>query len=456
MQNRLLLCAACALNVLLTACGTGKSASNTPRQGPVKPVQPSYDPKGASVKVDTVKWTDNSKPPKKTTTTPTTPVAPSVGTGKVTGTHTAYKFGKIEKRDRYNIVILMPFDAPNFKNVRSAPTIQAMAVEFYAGALIALYDLKSEGMKMDVHILDTKKYVMDELLTQPVMKNADLIFGPLQNEDTRKVADFADKNQIALVSPFNPNSVVQVYPLPNYIQVSPTVETHFETAISYFKDKLPNVEFAVVKGSSEAESQNVEKVKAAYKRMMNDETVEIKVILADEVDSWKAKMSAGKQPVLFVRSLRKEFLQSYLPRITGDVTVVGMQGWSDFDWIGAYCGGKNVYITRDHVVDKTEQFTKDYKKRYWETYGLMPTHNAYRAYDIMLYFGRSLDENGIYFKDKLPTSSLSKKYMTTSFDFDGLKRAVQQPQKTTPDLRQYENTFLHVLKWDGTGFTKMN
>jgi hypothetical protein len=33
---------------------------------------------------------------------------------------------------------------------------------------------------------------------------------------------------------------------------------------------------------------------------------------------------------------------------------------------------------------------------------------------------------------------------------------VQQPQKTTPDLRQYENTFLHVLKWDGTGFTKMN
>jgi hypothetical protein len=46
--------------------------------------------------------------------------------------------------------------------------------------------------------------------------------------------------------------------------------------------------------------------------------------------------------------------------------------------------------------------------------------------------------------------------MTTSFDFGGLKRAVQQPQKTGTDLRQYENTFLNVLKWDGLGFTKMN
>jgi hypothetical protein len=446
-----------ALTALFAACGTGsKSAKTTPRQGPTKPAIPSYDPQPPTTKVDTVKWTDTSKPPKKTEkpTAPTTPI--KVGVGKATGSHTNYSFGKLEKRDRYNIVILMPFDAPNFRNLRSAPNLQAMAVEFYAGSLIALYDLKAEGMKMDVHVLDSKKYIMDELLTQPVMKNADIIFGPLQNEDTRKVADFADKNQIALISPFNPNSVVQTYPVPNYIQVSPTVETHFETAITYFKSKFPNVEFAVIKGSSEAEGQNVEKVKAAYKRMLNDETAEIKVILADEIDSWKSKMTPGKQAVIFMPSLRKEFLQSNLPRMSGDVTVVGMQGWSDYDWMGSYCSGKNVYITRDHVVDKSEQFTKDFKKRYWETYGYMPTHHAYRAYDIMLYFGRSLDENGIYFKDKLPTSSLSKKYMTTSFDFDGLKRAVQQPQKSATELRQYENTFLHVLKWDGTGFAKMN
>jgi hypothetical protein len=442
--------------LFLTSCDTTSKTAKTPTRTPTKPPVISYDPQPPTTKVDTVKWTDNSKPPKKTnqSTTPSAPVV--VGTAKVEGSHKSYKPGLVEKRERYNVVILMPFDAPSFKSVRSAPNLQAMAVEFYAGALIALYDLKSENMKLDVHVIDTKKYIMEELLTQSVMKNADIIFGPLQNEDTRKVADFADKNQIALISPFNPNSVVQFYPVSNYIQVSPTVETHFETSISYFKKKFANAEFAVIKGSSEAEGQNVEKVKNAYKRVLEDENAEIKVINADEVESWKTKIGVTKQAVLLMPSLRKEFIQNYLPRINGNAIVVGMQGWSDYDWIGSYCTGKSVYLTRDHVVDKSEEFTKDFKKRYWETYGFMPTHHAYRAYDIMLYFGRCLDEHGIYFKDHLENSSLSKKYMTTSFSLGPLHRAVQQPHKNCAEVRQYENRFLHLVKWDGVSFAKMN
>ncbi len=440
-------------------CTGSKTAQQTPQPRiPEKPVTSTYDPQKIVTKVDTVKWKDVGTPPKTTTTASPVVVANTSSSGKVEGTHTDYKPHNIVKRDRYNVVIAMPFDASNFKNVKTAPNIQAMSVEFYAGALIALYDLKAEGLKLNVNVLDTKIRTMDDLLTSDVMRSADLIIGPLQNDDVKKVADFADKNQIAFISPFNPNSVVQVYPVPNYVQVCPTVESQFEYLMKYFQGKFPNAQFGVVKGTTDTEGSNVEKVKNAYRRVKNNETAELPIIFGDQSSNWKTQLKGSEQAIIFVPSTRKEFVQAQISNIDGNAIIVGLPSWFDMDGLGTTIGSKAVYIPRDFYIDKNDAITKDFKHRYWETYGIMPGGYAYRGYDIMLYFGRCLDEHGIYFKDELPATTLSKKYMTTQFNFNELHRSAQKPSAFTPDVRQYENGFSHILRYEPitNSFARMN
>ena len=443
----------------LNACtGSKKAVDQTPKMPEKSPTASSYEPQKPTTKVDTVKWKDTGVAPKGEATTKPVATNTSGNSGKIEAKHSNYTPHNIVKHDKYNIVIAMPFDASTFKNVKAAPNLQAMSVEFYAGALIALYDLKEEGLKMNVNVIDTKIRNTEELLTSDMMRSADLIIGPLQNEEVKKVADFADKNQIAFISPFNPNSVVQVYPVPNYVQVSPTVESQFEYLMTYFKDKFPNAQFGVVKGTTDNEGTNVEKVKNAYKRVLKDETAEITVINGEQAAAWNTKLSGSEQAVIFVPSGRKEFVQAQLSAIGGNAIIVGMPSWYDMDGIGTNIGSKAVYIPRDFYIDKSDPVTKDFKRRYWDTYGIMPGGYAYRGYDIMLYFGRCLDEHGIYFKDELPASNLSKKYMTTQFSFNELHRSAQKPAAFTPDVRQYENGFLHVLRYEpvsGT-FARMN
>ncbi|MEY4925979.1 MAG: hypothetical protein RI894_415 [Bacteroidota bacterium] len=445
--------------LFFTACTGGKKAAdNTPKAPARTPVTTTYEPAKVVIKVDTVKWKNTGTPPKREETSTPVVVNTSSNSGKLESKHNNYKPHNIVKHEKYNVVIAMPFDAANFKNVKASPNIQAMSVEFYAGALIALYDLKAEGLKLNVNVLDTKIHTNDDLLTSDIMRNADLIIGPLQNEEVKKVADFADKNQIAFISPFNPNSVVQVYPVPNYVQVSPTVESQFEYMLTYFKDKFPKAQFAVVKGSTDNEGQNVEKIKNAFKRVQQDETADITVLTAEQSATWKSKLSGIGQAIIFVPSGRKEFIQSQLSQIGDNAIVIGMPSWFDMDGIGSYIGNKSVYIPRDFYIDVADVVTKDFKRRYWDTYGIMPGGYAYRGYDIMLYFGRCLDEHGIYFKDELPTTTLSKKYMTTQFSFNELHRSVQKPANFSTDVRQYENGFVHILRYEPTTgmFARMN
>ena len=446
----------CLIINLLSSCGTGRGISSAqPRQQKPTVTEKTTE----TLPVDTVRWTDSGTPPKPKYTPPT---EPKKGSGKQptyapAGTrHANYKFKKLEKLDRYNIVIMMPFDAATFRNIKSASNLQQMAVEFYAGALIALYDLKSENMKLDVHVYDTKIHGLDNLLMTETLRNADLIIGPLQNEDLRKTADFCERNNIALVSPLNPNLIMKDNAAPNYIQVCPSVETHLESLIKYLDSKYATANFAVVKGNSEVEGQNLDKVQAAYTRITGKP--KMTVIGADEVANWKTIMGDKGQPIVFLPSLRKDFLQNNLPKMTSSdgPVIVGMPGWYEMDWIGGYLGGRTAYISRDYLVNKDDEITKDFRKRYFSTYGLMPGANVYRGYDIMLYTGRMMDEYGLFFKDFLDDSSLSKDYMTTKFDFKPLKRNPLKPSETTADTHQYENQFMHVLRYGAAGFEKAN
>ena len=100
----------------------------------------------------------------------------------------------------YKIAYLLPFSiGENERNVNIERFI-----DFYRGSLIAMEDIKTSGISLEVYTFDTQLGTSktQEIVKSKLPKDIDLIIGPAYPEQISQVASFAKKNNIVQVVPF--------------------------------------------------------------------------------------------------------------------------------------------------------------------------------------------------------------------------------------------------------------
>ena len=121
----------------------------------------------------------------------------------------------------YKIAYLLPFSiGEKERNVNIERFI-----DFYRGSLIAMEDIKTSGVSLEVYTFDTQLGTSktQEIVKSKLPKDIDLIIGPAYPEQITQVASFAKKNNIVQVVPFtshisNSDRYAQQYqfnPVPN-------------------------------------------------------------------------------------------------------------------------------------------------------------------------------------------------------------------------------------------------
>jgi len=78
-------------------------------------------------------------------------------------------------------------------------------VEYYEGFLMAVDSLKRTGTSIDLYVYDCGKDVstLNTILAKNEMKNMNVIFGPMHQQQIKPLSTFAEKNHIRLVIPFS-------------------------------------------------------------------------------------------------------------------------------------------------------------------------------------------------------------------------------------------------------------
>ena len=122
-----------------------------------------------------------------------------------------------QKMNVVKAAVLLPFTVKENGTDKSNPRM----TEYYEGLLLAVDSLKRQGISFDLYTYNTQgsKQVMASILNKPVMKTMDIIFGPVAPENIPVATDFAKKNDIRLVIPFEPK-VDQVFSTPQIYQVN--------------------------------------------------------------------------------------------------------------------------------------------------------------------------------------------------------------------------------------------
>ncbi len=124
-------------------------------------------------------------------------------------------------------------------------------LQFYEGVIIAVDSMKNAGMKIKLHVYDTKNSVgaVRRIMTSDGFLETDLIIGPVYQEVQEEVALVAAKNRIPMVSPFSSNSAL-VNSNSYVYQINPTREYLAEITAEMVAEEYGNSNFIVFKTSA--------------------------------------------------------------------------------------------------------------------------------------------------------------------------------------------------------------
>lgn len=98
------------------------------------------------------------------------------------------------------------------KVAESFPPVVMNFVEFYQGVLLAIEDLKKEGVNIELNVFDTGKGTdnIKSILSQPLFQRSQLIIGPVFSDQIPIVASYARQNRVPVVLPVTAaDSIVQ-------------------------------------------------------------------------------------------------------------------------------------------------------------------------------------------------------------------------------------------------------
>jgi ABC-type branched-subunit amino acid transport system substrate-binding protein len=363
----------------------------------------------------------------------------------------------------YKVGILMPFFAKEVATASKMPRSSVQGMNFYEGSLLALQQLSIEGVNLDVEVFDSRRSeaIVQGLVDNFTLSSMDLIIGPASTENVEIVAEqVAKKEQVPMVT-LNLNSTIATKN-PYYIQASPYFESHAAATVKYIKQHYPRNKVIMVapqNGKEVSRFQDYHNVNNSNNRYQE--------FFAEEMGTASYKFTgltdllSLRDTTIIIAPVSDDGFASALLRtlnaVKGSkpVVVFGMPSWMSFSNLeGGILENCNVHVTNSSFVNKNNEKVKLFKQAFFEEYGMFPTIEAYKGYDLTLYFGRMLNKYGTGFINHLETSK--DELLQTSFDFERVFEPSDGTMGENYTIRCFENKFVHILRFKNFKYVSMN
>lgn len=359
----------------------------------------------------------------------------------------------------YDVSLVLPFLAnQSFENIDKNAY---WAIHFYGGAKLAYDNIASEGSSFNIQVSDTEgsRAKVNRIINDAKTKNAELIIGPYKRDNVRVVEPFSKRNEIPFVVPYTAQLGL-AKGNPNYIQMNPSLKSHCATITKHARAVYDTEDITLI-----AQEKGNERSRFGYFQEANSEIAgdgnsarfREYLVTLDENNVYELDMtpyiSQGRTSVFIVPSWSNEsFVYAVLRALMVEqakgenIIVYGMPMWMDFTQIDYEFYQKlNVHVSSAIYINEGDEKIRQFKRKFFDTYGAMPKEEAYLGYDAMNYFGKMLAQHGKGFPkviDQYPYD-----VMHGRFEFE---RVVLNPEEHKEDLDFYdqlENKHVHILQF---------
>jgi hypothetical protein len=363
-------------------------------------------------------------------------------------------------KDKYSVSVVMPFMVNSLEPTASKKRNQ-IVLDFYEGMKIAVDTLATQKVNVSLRAYDTERDVnkIKTILNTEELKNTDLIVGPFFQDECKPILDFSMNNKVNVINPFVNNSEL-IANNPHSFLFQPSLETIGTKSGEFLASFVRKKNCMVFTGTSRRDSViTANFVQAAQQngltvvsvqRLTKDAVKNILTILATptEYDEFKYP----KEFTLKKDSLGSIFVASddplmYVKVVSGvetrgdRITVLGSETWLenstlDFDKYQTL----PIVLAAPNFIETNDPDLVAFTKKFIRSHGRVPSQHARMGYEVMLFAGNQLKENGVYFQE-----ALSKKTLVPGYLYQGYNYEKGQSNQYVPFIR-YDEDRLQVIK----------
>ena len=361
----------------------------------------------------------------------------------------------IPASDVAQVAMLLPFFSDGFSpTTTDLPDNADWAIQYFAGAKLALYDLEAAGERAVVHVFDSEgdAATAQRLVQEPDVRRTQAIVAPYLTEAVRAAATPARAMGMPFIVPYSAAANLTRGDYPELLQINPGLPTHLDALAAYLTSAyapeqitllgLPNGQQDKLVAYLMKRHRELDPTQGAWKTWRLH-TSEPGMTGLD----WTNRFS-GSGPHVFVFPIYNDPLlingfmsQLQIARGRNEVELVGLPQWTEMSELDPNSlESLGAAVTVGPRIDYDDPDVIAFTDRYVDAYRVLPELPALLGYDALAYAVPLINEHGIEWTEHLPTS------------FDGLASDYRlQPKygagSTEGKPARYENTDVDVLRF---------
>ncbi|MCM1312607.1 MAG: LysM peptidoglycan-binding domain-containing protein [Bacteroides sp.] len=300
-------------------------------------------------------------------------------------------------------------------------------LDFYEGFLLAVDSLKTCGMSVDLYVYDEKgssASVIDNILSQPMMKYVNMIVGPVKAEHIPAVSKFAEDNDICLVVPFSSKDFV-ANSATHTFQINAPQASVYNKVYTLFMEQNPDVNVVFV-GMNDKNDKSDYII--GFKKALDAKGISYQRISFTEIDKLQNVLKSGKKNILIPSSGSQNAFEQLVGRLnalestgTYNISMFGYPEWQAFSAkskknLAKYGAVFFASFYNDASSSRTAQFERKFSKWFNRSqYNSYPRYGLL-GYDVAAFFIKGMNDYGTSFVSN--QKNIKYHSLQNPFDFE--------------------------------------
>lgn len=337
----------------------------------------------------------------------------------------------------YRVSLILPF-------LLSQNQQDTQFLDFYEGFLLALLDLKAEGMSVIVTIYDSEAINRFSSFVQSgSLLQENLVIGPVYANDLFEMVHYTYGQNVKIISPLDQQTEPAAYTNPNFFQVNSSLYWQQSNLVPYLTQNS-GIVWLFYEGEG-----NDEELVGMTREILRDNHIVYQEFAhkveknKDIVNELSLRLSQYQNNQVIVASSNEPFVADILrnlslvqSRFNYPITLYGNAKWRSFGVDLEYYHNMNLHLSVPNYIDYHRSDVKHFLGRYRALFRSEPSPLAYQGYDIGIYFLRALYSRGPHFDFCIEHGVVPAQPLQSNFRF----------QKVSPD-GGFINTDSHVIRY---------
>ena len=328
--------------------------------------------------------------------------------------------------DTLRLAIMLPLHASATKRNASMERF----VDFYIGALIAIYEAQQAGQYIEVYTFDVEKTNerLYEILSDSLWHPVDAVIGPAYTQQVQKMIEFTQRDSTWLLVPFV-SEIHSEQSNPFVFQFNPSVQTEANAFAEYLSVRADSINCVLIQPKDgEMIPKSIQAVHSALQQCnISTTTTTIRNVLLDSIDD---AFVADKENIVIFNTEKYSNLQAVIPHLLHLVGKYHVTLFSRYSWQNEKILLPQIYTS---VFKEEDMYVEDYENLYRMYFETTPSSQQPR-YDLL---GYDLTKHLIY-------SLLDSNAEVYHELWSGIQTEIQY--KTASTHAGYENVKINVIR----------